>query len=543
MTITETAVRRPQLQEEVQRRRTFAIISHPDAGKTTLTEKLLLYGNAVEMAGSVRTRKNHRHARSDWMAMEQERGISITSTVLQFEYQDCCINLLDTPGHEDFSEDTYRTLMAVDSAIMVIDAAKGIEPQTRKLFEVCRMRRIPILTFVNKMDHLAREPLELLDEIENVLGIPAAAMNWPIGDGPTFQGVYDLQAGQVLRFSRTEHSQHKAPLTVSDLGDPALLSALGDAAHAQLVEDIDLLQGAGMPFDPELYGAGKLTPVYFGSALNNFGVEPFLQELIRLAPPPQPRAAEDGSPVIPANEEFSAFVFKIQANMNPKHRDSVAFARICSGRFAKDMLVKHPRHKKGLRLSRPYQVFAQERVSLEEAYPGDVIALANPGLFAIGDTIYTGNRVEFQPLPRFQPELFAAVRNQDTSKHKQFHKGLEQLVREGAIQRLYPADESNVPLLAAVGELQFQVLKARLRTEYNVEVELEFLSFTAAKRVLGRAEDIRQVKWPYRIMHAKDDDGTPVALFASQWDLRQCLERHAELDFRLEDLGFTVDPH
>ena len=525
------------LRQQVERRRTFAIISHPDAGKTTLTEKLLLYSNAVDMAGSVRTRKNQRHATSDWMTMEQERGISITSTVLQFDYDGYTINLLDTPGHQDFSEDTYRVLMAVDSAVMVLDAAKGIEAQTRKLFEVCRMRRIPILTFINKMDHMAREPLEMLDEIEEILGIPAAAMNWPIGDGPTFQGVYDLQNHQVLRFSRTEHGRRKAPLTVGSVDDPKLVEAIGDKAHATLQEEIELLQVAGASFDDELYRAGELTPVYFGSALNNFGVEPFLQELIRLAPSPQPRMTTVADVIAPDDADFSAFVFKIQANMNPRHRDSVAFVRICSGRFDKDMTVSHPRYPKGLRLTRPYQVFAQDRVSLDEAYPGDVVALANPGLFAIGDTLYTGSAVEFEPLPRFQPEFFAAVHNKDTSKHKQFHKGLDQLVREGAIQRLNRADQSHVPLLAAVGELQFQVLEARLKAEYNVEIQLEYLAFTAAKRVLADPQTLAKVAWPHRTMHVLDDYNNPVVLFASDWDLRSCRDKHAHLDFRLEDLG------
>ncbi len=529
-----------QRRQEIAKRRTFAIISHPDAGKTTLTEKLLLYSNAVDLAGSVRTRKNQRHATSDWMTMEQERGISITSTVLQFQYDSHTINLLDTPGHQDFSEDTYRTLMAVDSAVMVLDAAKGIEPQTRKLFEVCRMRHIPILTFINKMDHMAREPLELLDEIEKILGIPAAAMNWPIGDGPAFQGVYDLAKQQVLRFTRTEHGQRKAPLTVSDVNDPKLKEALGDKAHRTLQEEIELLSVAGAAFNEEQFRQGKLTPVYFGSALNNFGVEPFLQELVRLAPAPQARLTTGEATVDPYSDDFSAFVFKIQANMNPKHRDSVAFVRICSGKFTKDMVVEHPRYPKGLRLTRPYQLFAKERVSLDEAYPGDVVGLANPGLFAIGDTLSTGTPVQFQPLPRFQPEFFAAVHNKDSSKHKQFHKGLEQLVREGAIQRLHRADQSHVPLLAAVGELQFQVLEARLASEYNVQIDIEFLPFSAAKRIIAAASTVQQVAWPNRALHVLDDDGNPVVLFASDWDLRFCRDKHAHLDLQFEDLGFTV---
>ena len=520
------------LQREVARRRTFAIISHPDAGKTTLTEKLLLYSNAVELAGAVRGRKNQRHATSDWMAIEQDRGISISSAALQFEYNGYYINLLDTPGHQDFSEDTYRTLMAVDSAVMVVDAAKGIEAQTKKLFEVCRKRRIPILTFINKLDHPAREPLDLLDEIEKTLGIPTAAINWPIGDGPSFQGIYDLEKGQVLRFSRTEHGQRKSLVTVSDVDDPALLALLGESAHQTLQEDVELQTMAGGAFDKELFLAGELTPVYFGSALNNFGLEPFLEALIELAPPPKPRILSDEVTLVPESEDFSGFVFKIQANMNPKHRDSIAFMRICSGRFHKDMVVHHARLDRDIRLTRPYQLFAQDRVSLEEAFPGDVVGLANPGLFTIGDSLFTGKSMRFPPLPRFEPEFFALIRNKDTSKHKQFHKGVEQLEKEGAIQRFFPAYDSHVhPLLAAVGKLQFEVVEARLLSEYRVAVDIEFLPYIGARRVLCESQQLASIKYPSGVVCVEDRDKLPIVLFSSEWQGRRCSELNPDIVF------------
>ncbi len=365
------------LQQGVARRRTFAIISHPDAGKTTLTEKLLLYAGAVNQAGSVRARKNQRAATSDWMAMEQQRGISITSTVLQFEYKDCVFNLLDTPGHRDFSEDTYRTLMAADSAVMVLDSAKGIEPQTKKLFEVCRQSNLPILTFINKLDHVGRDPLELLDEIEQVLNLRVSPLNWPIGSGEAFQGVFDLQAQQVLLFERTVHSQYRAPVKVTDLADPLLAETIGERACQRLREDAELLAGAGAPFDREAFLAGTLTPVFFGSALNNFGVEPFLAALVALAPSPRPRESDRGW-IAPTSPAFSGIIFKIQANMDPQHRDTMAFLRVCSGRFEKDMLVHHPRLGRKVRMSRPHRLFARDRETVDEAYPGDVIGFSNP---------------------------------------------------------------------------------------------------------------------------------------------------------------------
>jgi peptide chain release factor 3 len=520
------------LQHEVQRRRTFAIISHPDAGKTTLTEKFLLYTGAVHLAGSVRARKNQRKATSDWMAMEQERGISITSSVIQIDYQGYRLNLLDTPGHQDFSEDTYRTLMAVDSAIMVLDSAKGIEPQTKKLFEVCRLRQIPILTFINKMDHEGRDPLDLLDEIERVLQIHAAPMNWPIGGGPTFQGVYDLAGKAVLRFERTEHGKHRAPMQVADINDPILAQLIGDAAYEQLQGEIDLLAGAGTTFDQQEFLAGQVTPVFFGSALNNFGVEPFLQALLDLAPAPGPRLSDQGT-IEPTDEAFTGFVFKMQTNMDPRHRDQMAFLRVCSGRFQKDMLVHHPRLGRKIRMTRPHRLFARERETVDEAFAGDVVGLSNPGLLAIGDTLCAGALVNFAAIPRFSPERFGLLHLRDVSRHKQFHKGLEELEAEGVIQVFHAADsQRRAPILAAVGDLQFDVMVARLGTEYGAEVTVERLPHTTARWVDGGAEDLAAAKWPPGSMVAYDRANAVVVMFPSEWSVNYCVKNHPRLEFR-----------
>ncbi len=442
------------LNDAIAARRTFAIISHPDAGKTTLTEKLLLYGNAIELAGNVRARRNQRSTTSDWMEMERERGISITSTILQFPYQDYIVNLLDTPGHQDFSEDTYRTLSAVDSAVMVIDAAKGIEPQTLKLFEVCRKRGIPIFTFINKMDRPARDPLELLDEIKKVLGMEPIPMNWPIGDGPDFRGVYDRATQGVEVFmSLDQLAQNKT---------------LSQRRFDELAESIHLLDEAGVVFDHESVLDEKQTPVFFGSAVTNFGVRLFLDTFVKYAPPPQPYQSDAGE-VFPTAPDFSGFIFKIQANMNPKHRDSVAFLRICSGRFERGMNLIHAQSGKTLRLLRPYKPFANEREILDEAFPGDVLGIPNTGDFAIGDTLCSGSAIQFASIPRFQPEHFALLRNTDLSKQKQFAKGLQQLESEGAVQILYNINAfKREPILAVVGQLQFDVVQARLKSEYNV---------------------------------------------------------------------------
>jgi len=513
----------------VARRRTFAIISHPDAGKTTLTEKILLYAGAVDLAGAVKAKRSQRYATSDWMAMERERGISITSTALQFDYAGCQINLLDTPGHQDFSEDTYRTLMAVDSAVMVLDAAKGIEPQTRKLFDVCRMRRIPILTFINKMDRPGREPFDLLDEIERDLSLKAAPWNWPIGDGLTFQGVYDRETRQVLLFERTAHGRHHAPIQIRDLEDPRLADLLGDDAVRTLREEVELLGIAGTSFDREQFLRGEVTPVFFGSALNNFGMEPFLQALGDLAPPPAPRLSSQGV-VDPADEAFSAFVFKIQANLDPLHRDRVAFLRVCSGKFEKDMLVHHARLGRKVRMTRPYKLFARDRAVIEEAYPGDVIGVVNPGLFAIGDTLSTVDGLRFDAVPRFTPECFGLLRNRETSAYKRFHKGLEQLAEEGAIRVFYAVDSlTRDPLLAAIGELQFDLVVARLKTEYSVDAVVERLPYQALRKVTVDPRTLPDVNWPRDSLLATDDTGDLVALFGSDWSAQYWAEKYPAL--------------
>jgi len=520
------------LDYEVSRRRTFAIISHPDAGKTTLTEKLLLYAGAVGMAGSVRARKNQRSATSDWMEMEQQRGISITTAALQFDCQGCRINLLDTPGHQDFSEDTYRTLMVTDSAVMVLDAAKGIESQTKKLFQVCRLRNTPILTFINKLDRPGREPLELLEEIEQVMGISPAPINWPIGNGPTFKGVYDLASKSVLLFERTEHGRYRAPVRVHGLNDQVLTALLGRDEHAALIEEIELISAVGTKFNRDEFLAGLATPVFFGSASNNFGLEPFWQALIELAPPPGPYAAGPNS-IEPNSPEFSGLIFKIQANMDPQHRDQVAFLRVCSGRLEKDMQVHNARLGRKLRIARAYRFFAGEREPVDEAYPGDVVGLANPGVFSIGDTLYTGRAVAFNTMPRFQPEHFCLLQNSDIGKYKQFNKGLEQLEKEGAIQVFFFSDSlRKEPVLAAVGELQFEVVTARLRAEYGVETTVSKLPFACARWFEAEQPDRAEIIWPSRCKLAEDRQGQPVVLFSSEWELNYCREKNPRLALR-----------
>ncbi|HXH83692.1 MAG TPA: peptide chain release factor 3 [Candidatus Tectomicrobia bacterium] len=521
------------LAHEIARRRTFAIISHPDAGKTTLTEKLLLYAGAVHLAGAVRARKSQRRATSDWMALEQERGISITTTALQFEHAGHVLNLLDTPGHQDFSEDTYRTLTAVDSAVMVLDSAKGIEPQTLKLFEVCRARGIPILTFVNKLDHVGREPLDLLDEIERVLGLAAVPMNWPIGQGPDFQGVYDIGAQRVLRFERTEHNERRVPVVALPLDDPRLPDEIGAGPARALRDDIALLAAAGAAFDRDAFLGGKVTPVFFGSALNNFGVEPFLAALLALAPPPTARRSDRG-PIDPASERFSGFVFKIQANLDPQHRDCMAFVRICSGRFRREMIVRHARLGRKVRLTRPHRLFARERETVEEAFPGDVVGLVNPGLFAIGDTVSDGEPLRFDAVPRFAPERFALLRNRDVARYKQFHRGLQQLEEEGAIQVLVTADGAQREVvLAAVGELQFDVVVARLAAEYRAGTTLERLPFEVARWVLADEAALPRMYWPYAgVLRLRDRDGRLIVLFHAERDAAYCAEKNPDVEFR-----------
>lgn len=537
-----SSITEQDFQHEVARRRTFAIISHPDAGKTTLTEKLLLYAGSIEQAGAVRARSSQRQVVSDWMAIEQERGISVTSTVLQFEHAGCLFNLLDTPGHQDFSEDTYRTLMAVDSAIMVLDSAKGIEAQTRKLFDVCRKQHLPILTFINKLDQPGRDPLELLDEIEDLLAIRAAPMNWPIGSGSDFEGVYDLQTSQILLFERTTRGQSRAPMLAASLPDERLAQRFGARAYAQLVEDVELLQGLGATYDAEEFHAGALTPVYFGSALNNFGVEPFLNALIELAPSPGPRASNQG-PVAPTDAGFTGFVFKIQANMDPRHRDRMAFIRICSGRFEKDMTVYHTRLNRPVRMSRPHRLFAQKRETVDEAYPGDVIGLTNPGLFVVGDTVASGAGLQFAPIPPFQPEQFGLLRNIHMDKYKQFNKGIDQLAEEGVIQVLYALDSARrEPIVAAVGQLQFDVVVARLAAEYQVETRIEALDYICARWVRADDPGLATAQWPPQSLRARDRRGNIVALFSSEWAMNYYIEKNSQVTFyTVDDLIIQTD--
>ncbi|BAU66023.1 peptide chain release factor 3 [Stanieria sp. NIES-3757] len=518
-----------EIEQAVNSRRNFAIISHPDAGKTTLTEKLLLYGGAIHEAGAVKARRAQRKATSDWMEMEQQRGISITSTVLQFLYKNFQINLLDTPGHQDFSEDTYRTLAAADNAVMLIDAAKGLEPQTRKLFEVCQMRSLPIFTFVNKLDRPGREGLELLDEIEQELGLQTYPVNWPIGMGDRFKGVFDRRKQQIHLFERRAHGSQAAGETVIDLGDPKIEEFLEQDLYYQLKEELEILNEIGSDFDLEKVHAGKMTPVFFGSAMTNFGVQLFLDSFLEYALKPEGRKSSVGT-IEPTYPEFTGFVFKLQANMDPKHRDRVAFIRVCTGKFEKDMTVKQARTGKIVRLSRPQKLFAQGRESLDVAYPGDVIGLNNPGVFAIGDTIYNGQKLEYEGIPYFSPEIFAYLKNPNPSKFKQFQKGITELQEEGAIQVMYSTDDfKRDPILAAVGQLQFEVVQFRLQNEYNVETTLEALPYTVARWVAAGWTALEKAGRLFNTLVVKDSFGRPVLLFKNEWNLQQIKEDHPEL--------------
>ncbi|NLC56604.1 MAG: peptide chain release factor 3 [Armatimonadetes bacterium] len=519
-----------QVAREVQRRRTFAIISHPDAGKTTLTEKLLLYAGAVRLAGSVRTRKGQRHATSDWMEMEQERGISITSAVMQFDYRDYHINLLDTPGHQDFSEDTYRVLTAVDNAVMVIDSANGVESQTRKLFEVCQRRRTPVFTLINKVDRPGKEPLELLGEIEDVLGIATVPMNWPVRSMlGAVVGIYDLQQRQVHLFERAEHGSQRAPVQVTDLHDPVLAELLEPQALAQLRDEVELLEAAGDALDRDRVQSGELTPVYFASALLNFGVQLFLDSFLDLAVGPVARKAQQGL-VRPEHPHFSGFVFKLQANMDRRHRDRLAFVRVCSGRFERDMVVNHVRTGKKLRLTRSLKLFAQERESVDEAYPGDIVGLINPGMLAIGDTLCSSERVEFDEIPRFPPEHFATLSLPETDQRKALAKGLDQLCEEGLVQVFYPVgDVMRQPILAAVGPLQFDVLTDRLENEYNVQARVERLPYEHARWLEGTAAAIAAMRCPPGCARVLDPEERPVLLLPDDWSVRYTTEKNPEV--------------
>jgi len=520
-----------QLIDEVARRRTFAIISHPDAGKTTLTEKLLLYGGAIQTAGQVSARRAQRAVTSDWMELERRRGISITSTVLQFPYEGYTINLLDTPGHQDFGEDTYRTLLAADSAVMLIDGARGVEAQTKKLFAICRARGIPLFTFINKMDRPSRNPLELLDELEHVLGIGAFPINWPLGNGPAFKGVYDRRRHELHLFERSAHGAKRAGVRVADVHDPAIAKLSDEQSYREFLTELELLEGAGEEFDAQMMQRGETTPVFFGSAVTNFGVQLFLDDFVRMAPSPAPRRSQGGT-IAPLDERFSGFVFKIQANMDPRHRDRVAFVRICSGRFERDMSVTNARTGKEVRLSRAMRLFGGERASLDAAYAGDVVGLANPGVFAIGDSLCEDGVVQFEAVPAFAPEHFASVRSTETAGYKSFGKGIAQLREEGAIQVMFPYGSTRTePIIAAVGALQFEVAKYRLESEYNVATAFTSLPYRFVRRIEGEGEAIARAQLPSNAKLAEDWDGNPLALFESDWSSRLAEEWNPQLRF------------
>lgn len=519
------------LNEEIKRRRTFAIISHPDAGKTTLTEKFLLYGGAINLAGSVKGKKTAKHAVSDWMEIEKERGISVTSSVLQFNYDNYCINILDTPGHEDFSEDTYRTLMAADSAVMVIDGSKGVEKQTIKLFKVCVMRHIPIFTFINKMDRDANDPFELCDEIESILGIKTCPINWPIGSGKEFKGVYDRNTKIVSTFTAAMNGQKEVAERDLHIDSDELIGEIGTHFKDKLIEDVELLDGASAEFNMDEVNAGTLTPVFFGSALTNFGVETFLKHFLKMTSSPLPRNSNEGI-IDPFTEDFSAFVFKIQANMNKAHRDRIAFMRICSGKFESGMEVNHVQGGRKVKLSQPQQLMADERKIIEEAYAGDIIGVFDPGIFLIGDTLELSNKkFAFEGIPTFAPEHFARVRQIDTMKRKQFIKGINQIAQEGAIQifQEYNTGMEEI-IVGVVGVLQFDVLKYRLESEYNVEIRLETLPYEYIRWIGNPTEiDLDRIVGTSDMKKIKDLKDRPLLLFVNEWSIGMVLDRNKGL--------------
>ena len=519
------------LNEEIKRRRTFAIISHPDAGKTTLTEKFLLYGGAINLAGSVKGKKTAKHAVSDWMEIEKERGISVTSSVLQFNYDNYCINILDTPGHEDFSEDTYRTLMAADSAVMVIDGSKGVEKQTIKLFKVCVMRHIPIFTFINKMDRDANDPFELCDEIESILGIKTCPINWPIGSGKEFKGVYDRNTKIVSTFTAAMNGQKEVAERDLHIDSDELIGEIGTHFKDKLIEDVELLDGASAEFNMDEVNAGTLTPVFFGSALTNFGVETFLKHFLKMTSSPLPRNSNEGI-IDPFTEDFSAFVFKIQANMNKAHRDRIAFMRICSGKFESGMEVNHVQGGRKVKLSQPQQLMADERKIIEEAYAGDIIGVFDPGIFSIGDTLELSNKkFAFEGIPTFAPEHFARVRQIDTMKRKQFIKGINQIAQEGAIQifQEYNTGMEEI-IVGVVGVLQFDVLKYRLESEYNVEIRLETLPYEYIRWIGNPTEiDLDRIVGTSDMKKIKDLKDRPLLLFVNEWSIGMLLDRNKGL--------------
>ena len=517
------------LKKEIENRRTFAIISHPDAGKTTITEKFLLYGGAIQEAGMVKGKKNSRHAVSDWMEIEKQRGISVTSSVLQFRYEGKCINILDTPGHQDFSEDTYRTLMAADAAVMVIDASKGVEAQTRKLFKVCAMRGVPIFTFINKMDREARDPYELLEDIENELGIGTYAVNWPIGSGKRFKGVYDRMDDEVIAFEGADF-RHEVKAQRLSIDDPVLEGLLPEDQYQTLIDDVELLSGAGDEFDLKAVHEGRLSPVFFGSALTNFGVEPFLKKFLQMTPPPTARTADIG--VIDAfSPDFSAFVFKIQANMNKAHRDRIAFMRICSGKFERNEEYYHVQGGKPIKLAQPQQMMAEERQIIDEAYAGDIIGVFDPGIYSIGDTICSKDKkVRFEGIPTFAPEHFAAFERKDTMKRKQFETGIRQIAQEGAIQIFHePNTGLEEVIVGVVGVLQFDVLEYRLQSEYSTAVRRRALPYENIRWIVSDTDPAtltltRDTKW------VQDFKGNNLLLFGGEWNIAYTLKQNPGLE-------------
>ncbi|WP_043588695.1 peptide chain release factor 3 [Geminisphaera colitermitum] len=529
--------------QEIARRRTFAIISHPDAGKTTLTEKFLLYGNAIHLAGTVTARKNQRATTSDWMELEKQRGISVSSTVLQFDYQGYAVNLLDTPGHKDFSEDTYRVLTAVDAALMVIDAGKGIEPQTRKLFEVCRRRGVPIMTFINKCDRPTLNPIDLIDELERVLGLSPCPLTWPLGNGPSFRGVYDRRSKQVHLFERVPNGAYQAPVQVTGLDDPAVRAKLDDHTYAEAAEQIEMLDGASAPFDLAAIHAGKQTPVFFGSAINNFGVGLLLEGFLKNSIPPTTRRSvtvsvpglptpTDAREIPVTHDKFSGFVFKIQANMDPKHRDRIAFIRVCSGKFTRDMVVTHQRTGKNVRLSSSHKLFGQDRETVDEAWPGDVIGLVGHSEFGIGDTLTEDRSIAYDEIPRFPSEVFAYISNPVSADAKKYRAGLEQLLQEGVVQSFQPR---NAPpgstLLAAVGPLQFEVVQYRLKSEYNADSRLETTPWTMMRWIEPHPalENPNAIIVASGVSFGVDKFDHPIVLFPNDWSMHYFVEKNPEL--------------
>jgi len=525
--------------DQIEKRRTFAIISHPDAGKTTLTEKFLLYGGAIREAGSVKSRRSNKHAVSDWMEIEKKRGISVTSSVLQFNYEDYCINILDTPGHEDFSEDTYRTLVAADNAVMVIDCAKGVEAQTKKLFNVCKLRNIPIFTFINKLDRQGKDPYELLEDLENALGIRGCPMNWPIGMGKDFKGVYNRQQEVIQLFGDTNHGQHKNNDLIISVHDESLPTLLSHELYEQLMEDIELLDEAGDPYDLEKILEGELTPVFFGSALTNFGVEPFLEDFLNISTLPKARKSNRG-PIDPKDNNFSGFIFKIQANMNPNHRDRIAFLRICSGKFEKGMMVNHVQKGKKVKLAQPTQFMAQDRSIVDEAYSGDIIGIHDPGIYNIGDSLCeNATGIQFADIPQFAPETFMKISTLNAMKRKQFLKGIQQLSEEGSIQIFKrPFTGSEEIIVGVVGALQFEVLEYRLNNEYHVEISKQQLPHRYIRWIDKDSFDAKQFKATMDSMLIYSEKDDPVVLFQYEWSVKQTLDKNDGLILRETSITF-----